>query len=139
MRNLKRPLCLLPILLLALTSVSGCSATKAAYKAADGHPDKIAYVLTKQYTALVNEANGYKDSGVLTGAALVKVQAIDRKATPLLIGDANAVPPKAGLEQISQAYGSLKNAETEADLMQAIDAAAVVLSEFIDALQGVGK
>ena len=127
------------MLLAACTAFTGCTATKAAYKAADGHPDKIAYVMTKQYTALVHEANGYKDSGVLAGSALAKVQAIDRKATPLLIGDDKAVPPKAGLEQITQAYASLKSAKTEADLMQAIDDAAVVLAEFIDALQGVGK
>lgn len=133
---MKRKLYFLPLFLTLLAATSACTTTPRAYKAAGDDPEKIAYVMTKHYTALLREANTLKSTGAFSDEALAKVQAVDRKAVPILVGDPEAVPPKAGLAQVSEAYSNLKSAKTEADLRDAINKAAEVLAEFIDALKG---
>lgn len=121
------------ILILLLTtlalvgSLGGCTGTRSAYKAAEGDPEKIAYVITEHYTALVTEAGRLKDAGTLNGSALASVQAADRIATPLILQ----------LGALSQAYASTRSAADEVALREAIGKSAAAISSFITALKGV--
>jgi hypothetical protein len=120
---MKHKIYLFPLIVLA--ALSACVGTRTAYQAADS-PDKMAYVITEHYTALVTEAANRKDAGTLTGDALAKVQAADRAVSPLVLQ----------LGPLSQAYTATKSAETQAELQAAINKAVLALTNLIDALKG---
>lgn len=130
---------LLPFVL--LLAISGCTGTRAAYKAAaeTKNPEAYALVVAEHYSALVKEAADRKDAGTLTGSALEGVQAADRKVKPLVIGDPNATPPKAGIEQLAKAYTATKSAEDQTALQKALNDAVLAVSEFINTLKGAGQ
>ena len=113
-------------LILATLMLSGCAGTRAAYKAADGL-EETAFVMNQHYLALVSEANDLTDTGALSGLALVDTQDIVRKSHPLL----------RSLSKSARAYESVRNAETEQELTQAIAAAAVELSNLLNAIRRV--
>jgi hypothetical protein len=125
------------ILLLAAVATTGCVGTRAAYKAADGDPEKIAYVATEHYSVLLNKAANAKEAGRLTGSVLVRVQAVERKATPIFVGDKEAVPAKAGLFQLRETYIRTGEAKDRGELEKALPEAIQVLNDFINAMKGV--
>ena len=118
--------CIVKLLIVSLMLlVAGCAGTKAAYQGATTLDD-TAYVIAEHYSALVKEAADLKDAGTLTGAALVRVQQIEARATPVVLK----------LKDVSAAWTASKNATTEAALQKAISDAAVVVSDLINALKG---
>lgn len=130
---------LLCLLIGALAAVAGCSGTRDAYRAASDaeHVTRLeatAYVVSEHYAALVAEAARLKNTGALSGDALERVRLADDAVRPLIIGDASTQRP--GVVQAVAAYRALRNAETEAQLQQAISAAVVQLSALITALKG---
>jgi len=115
-------------LILAALMLSGCAGTRAAYKAADGL-EETAFVMNQHFLALVSEANDLTDAGELSGSALVNTQGIVRDSYPLL----------RMLSDSAKAYESVRNAETEQALTQAIAAAAVELSNLLNAIRSIGR
>lgn len=122
---MKTKLFLFPLILTLLASASACTGTRLAYKEADS-PDKMAYVVTEHYAALVKEAADRKDSGSLTGDALARVQAADRAVSPIILQ----------LGALSQAYTATRSAADQVALQAALNKAVIALSTFIDTLKG---
>jgi hypothetical protein len=120
---MKRKVYILPLILLA--ALSACTGTRLAYKEADS-PDKMAYVVTEHYAALVKEAADRKDAGTLAGDALERVQAADRAVSPLVLQ----------LGSLAQAYTQTKSAASRDELQAALNRAVIALSTFIDTLKG---
>jgi hypothetical protein len=112
------------LVLLTLPFLSGCPGTLSAYRAAESLDD-TAFVVAEHYAALVKEGNALRESGALTGSALTRAQDLEARARPIVLR----------LQQVSSAYEAVKSAENEAALSMAIDEAARVLSEFIDAIK----
>lgn len=122
------------VVLLLCAYLTGCAGTREAYDAAST-PQQKAYVLAEHYSALVKQAADMKDSGALTGDALAKVQAADRRAKPFVIGDPDAVPPKAGIRQLADAYEKVSSAENHIALEAAITHATLAINDFITNLK----
>lgn len=115
------------IALLSLALLSGCASTTAAYKAADGL-EETAFVMNQHYLALVREANNLAESGALSGGNLQSTQGLVRTSRPLL----------AELSRTAQAYEAVQSAETQQELTDAIAAAAVQLSNLVNAIRAAG-
>lgn len=128
-----RPDILVPLALLGiLATVLGCAGTTAAYKSAQSLPD-TAYVVTEHYAAVLKEA---ADLAALPGTpANVKdaLKKADNAVRPFVIGDTATGQP--GLRALADRYQAVKDAQTEADLQRAIDAAVRELSNFIKAVK----
>jgi hypothetical protein len=116
-------------LVCAALFLTACAGTRLAYKAADT-PVETASVVAEHYYALVKEAADLRTSGALAGGVLEKVQAADRVAKPLVIGDPTATPPKAGLRQLADAYTGVKSAENEIALQAALTKAVLAVNDF---------
>ena len=117
---------LLPLVaLLALTLASGCSGTRQAYQAADG-VGETAYVIAEHYAAVIEELNDLADQGALSQSAIRHAQDIVRRTDPVI----------RSLRSAAEAYENVQNADTEAALEEAINEAAVALSDLIDAVKG---
>lgn len=104
--------------------LSGCAGTKQAYTSAEG-VDQTAKVVAEHYYALVKEANALKQSGILKGGELARAQQLVRDSRPAIDSLVNA----------SKAYEQAQTATTEAELNQAIAAAAVEISGLIDIIK----
>lgn len=118
---------LLPLLLLSLLVV-GCPGTRAAYKAADSHPDLLAFVVAEHYSALVHEAANLKDAGA-PADAVAKMQAADDTARPLVFQ----------LKPLTDAYVAVASAENREVLEKALGEATVAVSNFINVVRGVRR
>lgn len=135
-----RPGMLGSVLVAALlgTLLAGCSGTKAAYSAAQTRPETVlpdtAYVVAEQYRAVLKEAADLKESGRLPPGVVERLQEADRTLKPLVLGDTQTLPPKAGLRQLSESFQAVRNAKTEAELQRAVDASLLALADFIRAL-----
>lgn len=112
------------IIMLALV-LTACAGTRSAYQAAEGL-DETAKVIAEHYYAVIREANALSASGQLTGTALAKAQDVVRATQPTITELAGA----------SRAYTALRDAETEADLSNAISNAAIAISRLIDVVKG---
>jgi len=124
--------------LVAGVGLVGCSGTQAAFKAAQTRPETVlpdtAYVIAEQYRAVLKEAADLKESGRLPPEVVTKLQQANDTAKPLVLGDPQAVPPKAGLRQLAESFQAVRNAKTEADLQRAVDAAVLAVADFVRAL-----
>lgn len=124
----------LVLALVLCAALIGCAGTRTAYDAAST-PQQKAYVLAEHYSALVKQAADLKDSGALTGDALAKVQAADRRAKPFVIGDPAADPPQAGIRQLADAFEQVSSAENHIALEAAITHATLSINDFITNLK----
>lgn len=127
MKKIDRGVMIATIMAIGMALLSGCAGTSAAYKAADGL-EETAYVMNQHYLALVREANGLADAGQLTGSALASVQDVVRDSRPWLQSLSNA----------ARAYEAVRDAETTQALTDAIAAAAVELSNLLNAIKRAG-
>lgn len=108
--------------LVAIAAVlTACSGTKYAYESATTLEAK-AYVVTEHYAAVLKEANALN----LQGSARAAVQAADSKAAPLVLK----------LREVAQAYTAAKTADNEDALQKALNAAAVAVSDLVNAVKG---
>lgn len=114
--------------LTALLVIAGCAGTRQAYHEA-ASPYQTATVVSEHYYSLVKEAADARAAGRLSGAALAKVQAADRAAKPAVLS----------LISTMSAFKAVNNAQTEADLQRALDAAIIEVDKFIKALKGEGN
>jgi len=118
--------------------VAGCSGTKAAYSAAHTRAETVlpdtAYVVAEQYRAILHEAVTLKESGRLPPEVVAKLQQADAAVKPLVLGDPQAVPPRPGLQQLSETFAAVRSASSEAELQRAVDAAVLALADFIKAV-----
>jgi hypothetical protein len=118
---------LITIGLMALCLV-GCQGTKNAYKAAD-NLNEVAYVVAEHYYALLSEANRMKESGELAGTQLAQVQQSVRVTRPVI----------DELTAAAQNWTAVGNAQTEAELQQALDKALLQLSKLIDQIKAIRR
>ena len=117
-----------PLIIASLLALLGaCAGTQQAYKAAEGL-EETAFVMNQHYLALVREANRLADQGVITGSSLRALQDLIRTSRPLL----------GELAGAAQAYENVRSAATEAELTAAISAAAVALSDLVNAIRAAG-
>lgn len=123
---------------MAILALSGCAGTLGAYRAAQSRPETAltdtAYVITEHYSAVLKQAADIKEAGTAPPAVIEKVQAADDKAAPVILGRPDAKPPTPGLKDLSAAFVMFKDAKSEADLQAAVDNAARLLSQLIDAV-----
>lgn len=119
--------------------LAGCSGTKAAYAVAASRPATVlpdtAYVLAEQYRAVLHEAADLKASGRLPAHFVERMQSADDALKPLVLGDPAAVPPRKGLQQLSETFQAVRSAATEAELQRAVDDAVLALAEFLRTVQ----
>lgn len=113
-------------MLVALTSLSGCTGTRAAYKAADTL-DEYAYVISEQYAASVEEAANYAEENEANASAVAKLRAADDKTKPII----------RGLNPLAQSWKATRDATTEQELRDALDKAVVALTDFIRVIKEV--
>lgn len=119
-------------------SLSACTGTRAAYKAAQD-ADDTAYVVTRHYRSILREAADLKDSGTLSGSALAALRNAEQIATPIVIGD--EATGQVGLRVLAKTYADARAAYDEAvnaDTREALDAANAKLSQAVnDAMRAV--
>lgn len=103
---------------IAGVAITGCGATRAAYKAADNAEDR-AFVAAEHYQALQHEAAALVEQPGTPAEVRAAIKAIDAKATPLILGD--SATGRASLRDLAQildaaqdALATARNAETEA-------------------------
>lgn len=111
-------------LICATVLLTACTGTREAYRAA-ATPLETATVVSEHYYALVREAADLKEAGTLTGTALERVQAADRAAKPIIVE----------LTQAMDAYQSVRDAATEAEMQAALNQAVVAVNSLINALR----
>jgi len=114
-------------LILGALVLSGCSGTRAAYKAADGLAE-TSYVVGEHYFAEVRGINRLDDEGKLSPANLRSLQRIALETRPLVVS----------LIDAGSAYRAVRSAENEATLAAALSEAAVAISRLVDAIKAVG-
>ncbi len=110
---------LLAVCLVGLT-VSGCTGTRAAYKAAKS-PDAVAYVVAEQYAVSVKQAADLAALPTTPRSAVVAMQSADRTARPLV----------EKLLPLRNAYLASKSAANEAQLQVAVNSAVVAVADLI--------
>ncbi len=113
-------------LLLSFLMLSGCSGTRAAYKAADGLTEQ-AYVMGEHYYASVRLVNSLNEQGQLSESQLVKLQNAVWDSRPKVVAMLNA----------AAAFDAVESADTEDALAIALTDAALALSALIDAIKGI--
>lgn len=130
-----RPLflaCLMVLMMPAVLVSSGCVGTGSAYRAAET-PDERAYVIAEHYASLVKEAANLKETRTVPDELIEAMQRAEFAARPLILGSSDGSTP--GLRQLSDAYKSLHDAKSEAELRQAIDLAALRIADLVRAVQ----
>ena len=137
--GLAKLLCALALAVVLGGALAGCTGTKAAFQAAQTRPETVlpdtAYVLAEQYRALVKEAADLRDGGRLPASIVEKLQQGANALKPAVLGDPQAVPPKAGLRQLALNFQAVRNAQTEAELQRAVDDAVLAIASFVRTLE----
>lgn len=110
---------------LAAVVVSGCTGTRAAYKAADGDVGQLAFVVTEHYAAIVEQAANLSRSPGLPAGALQRMQAADRLARPAI----EALRPAAA------AWEASRSETDRALLAQKVNEAVVKLADLVRAVK----
>lgn len=111
--------------LLAFSMLGGCAGTKEAYKAAGPDPEKLAFVITHNYYAVLEEAAKMRESGSLAGEELAAVRRANDIVQPLIVK----------LGPLAQLYSAAKTAENRDALQKAVNEAVLALADFIQALK----
>lgn len=112
----------------AITAISvlpACSSTRAAYQVADTLEER-AYVATEHYAALVRQAADLRERGILTGAALTRVQEVETVARPVVLK----------LGSLVRAFKAAKTAESELELQLALDESVRLIADLVRAIKG---
>lgn len=112
------------LLITAMLGLAACSGTRLAYDTAETL-DAKAYVLAEHFNALQVEANTIADAGA-SQSVINRMAAIERRARPVVLR----------LQSVAQAYAATRSAENEQQLQLALNEAALVLSDFINAVRG---
>jgi hypothetical protein len=108
-----------------IVTAPGCTGTQAAYRAAEGQPDQVAYVIAEQYASVLHEAAELKAKPTTPPAAIYAMQKADLAAQPAV----------DRLRSASDAYTAVKNAQTQAELQVAIDNAVRLIADVIAAVK----
>jgi hypothetical protein len=108
--------------LIVLALVAGCAGTKAAYREASAPPE-VAFVVMEQYAATLKEAADLAPA--LPPQAQLRLKEADRIAKPFVLN----------LRLAASKYEAVQNAETEAELQNAINEAVFLIADFIRAVQ----
>lgn len=107
--------------------VSGCSGTRAAYRAADT-PEAHAFVLTEHYAALVKQAADLAERPSTPAEVVRTLQRADRAAQPAI----------AALRPLRDAYLAASTAENQAALQAAVDRAVIAVADLVRAIRTAG-
>lgn len=108
----------------ALTFVSGCAGTTAAYKAAQG-VDQQAYVALEHYNSLVKEAIALKSKPGVPPEVINAIKAADTAVYPAV----------QRVNRARVAYNNIKNAQTEEELQLAVNDAVLLLADLVNAVK----
>jgi len=115
-----------------LFMLGGCTSTIAAYRTARTLPD-TAYVVAEHYAALVKQAADIAEHPATPEAVKASLKAADRAVKPIVLGDDETSRPS--LRALADKYQEVRNAQNEAELQNAINAAVRELSNFINAVK----
>lgn len=124
-------------LLVAALAMSACVGTREAYREASS-PDEYAYVLTEHYSALVKQAADLKEKPSTPARAVLLMQTAELAVRPIILGgnamgtQGNANTP--GLRELASKYQAIHDAQSEAELQRAIDAAVLRIADFVRAI-----
>lgn len=115
---------------------SGCTGTRAAYVAAEGKPDQVAYVIAEQYSSVLHEAADLKESPSTPAEVTAGMQRADLAAQPAvdkLRPAANAYTEiKVAQEAAATAEGEAALQAAYAKLQTAINDAVALIAEVIE-------
>lgn len=126
---------LVAVLLLACSAiVAGCAGTKAAYQEAQSL-DEYAYVLTEHYASLVREAADLKEKPTTPAAAVRAMQEADKAVHLIVVGNPSGSPPTPGLAELAASYQQVRDAKTEAELQEAVNAAILRIADLVRAIK----
>lgn len=115
---------LLALFLPALLTLAGCQHTREAYQAADT-PDEYAYVMTEQYSSLLEEAADLAEKATTPRSAVTAMQAAERQATPAV----------KRLKELRDAYLAIRSADNEEALQAAIDSTVRLVADLVRAVR----
>lgn len=114
----------------------GCTGTRAAYQAAEGKPDQVAYVLAEQYSSVLHEAADLKELPTTPPEVVEGMQRADLAAQPAvdrLRGASEAYAEiKAAQEAAATAEGESELQEAYRRLQEAINEAVRLIAEVIN-------
>lgn len=129
----------LPVVLAFIALVSsallivGCAGTRAAYDVAKGDPSDLAYVVTEHYSAVLKEAADIAQQPATPESVKDALKRADLAAKRFVVGDPATDLPS--LRALAARWKSVKDAETEADLQEQINAAIRELTNFSKAVK----
>lgn len=106
--------------------VSACTGTRAAYRSAETL-EETAKVMTEHFIAVATEVGDYRAANTLPAPVITRLTNALNSAEPAV----------RQLQPLSQAYSSVRSAENEQALGDALGEAAVALSSLIDILREV--
>jgi hypothetical protein len=116
--------------------LSGCAGTRDAYRSADSLAD-TAYVANEHFAALVKQAADLAQTPTTSPEVKQALQKAAAGAKPLVMCDpATGLP---SLRVLSERYEAARNAQTQADLQRAVDAAVRELANFINAVKAARR
>lgn len=123
------------VLVLACSAiVAGCAGTKAAYQEAQSL-DEYAYVITEHYASLVREAADLKEKPTTPRTAVSAMQEADKAAHLVVVGNPSGSPPTPGLAELAATYQRVRDAQTEAELQEAVNAAILRVADLVRAIK----
>jgi hypothetical protein len=115
-----------------LFMLGGCTSTAIAYRTAQTLPD-TAFVVAEHYAALVKQAADLAENPATPESVKAALQAADRAVKPIVLGDDETNRP--GLRDLADRYRQARDAQTEAELQNAINSAVRELANFINAVK----
>lgn len=104
--------------------VTGCTHTREAYASAHSL-DEYAYVLAEHYSSLVKQAADLKEKPTTPRSAVQAMRQADDVARPAI----------AKLKVLRDTFVQVRDAQTEADLQNAVDDAVKVIAELVRAVR----
>lgn len=116
------------LLLMLVFLVTSCAGTRDAYRSADGLWE-TGYVVSEHYAAVLRQAREIATNPLTSQSVKDQIKAVEAQTTPPALDLVNAL----------EAYQSVENAETEAELQEALNKTAIALSRLIDLVKGVRR
>lgn len=122
------------VVLACAALVAGCAGTKAAYSEAQTL-DEYAYVLTEHYASLVREAADLREKSTTPREAIEAMRRADNAVHLIVVGNPSADPPVPGLAELADTYKRIRDAQSEAELQDAVNRAILKIADLVRAIK----
>lgn len=119
---------------MVLLTTTGCTGTRAAYSEADTLADR-AYVALEQYFAVLKEWKTIVTNPATPEDVREALKTAELKATPVFLGDDEAVPARPSIRKLASLYQATQNAQTATELQTAVSDAVRALTDFSNAVK----